>query len=82
MRVIKKYPNRKLYDTVNSRYITLPELANLVRSGEDFQVVEKVTGEDRTSQTLTQIMHETEMKKPTFPISLLTQIIREGAVPA
>lgn len=82
MRVIKRYPNRKLYDTVDSRYITLPELANLVKSGEEFQVLEKVSGEDRTSQTLTQIMHETEMRKPTFPISLLTQIIREGSIPA
>lgn len=82
MRVIKRYPNRKLYDTVDSRYITLPELANLIRSGEEFQVLEKVTGEDRTSQTLAQIMHETELKKPTFPIQLLTKIIREGSVPA
>lgn len=82
MRVIKRYPNRKLYDTIDSRYITLPELANLIKSGEEFQVVEKVSGEDRTSQTLTQIMHETEMRKPTFPIQLLTRIIREGAIPA
>ena len=54
--VIKKYENRRLYDTHNSRYVNLEGVAQMVRSGEDIQVVDSKTGEDVTRHVLTQII--------------------------
>lgn len=57
-RRIKRYDNRKLYDTETSEYVSLSDIADLVRSGETVEVVDKATGEDITAQTLTQIILE------------------------
>src|SRR5512135_361111 len=62
MPLIKRYANRKLYDTEAKRYVTLEDLAGFVRQGEDVRVVDHATGEDLTSQTLFQIIFEEEKK--------------------
>ena len=78
MRVIKRYSNRKLYDTHDSRYVTLDQLADLVRQGEEIRVVDKTTDRDLTSATLAQIIFEEEKKQPKLPVERLRQIIRTG----
>lgn len=79
-RVIKRYENRKLYDTEERRYISLEELAALIRRGVDVQVIDRATDEDITTQTLTQIILE-EGKKGRNPFSkeMLHDIIRWGS---
>ena len=74
--VIKKYENRRLYDTSNSRYINLDEIAQLIREGRDVQVVDAATGEDITRPVLTQIIME-QAKEPdsAFPLDILRQMI-------
>lgn len=74
--VIKKYGNRRLYDTGDSRYVTLDELAAKLRSGVDLRVVDAQTGEDLTQATLTQIILETGNAAKFLPVQLLTQMIR------
>ena len=59
-RVVKRYANRKLYDTRESRYVTLPQIAELVRAGEDVQIIDNRTKENLTSVTLAQIIYESE----------------------
>lgn len=81
MRVIKRYSNRKLYDTHDSRYVTLEQLAELVRQGEEIRVVDKATEKDLTSATLAQIIFEEEKKMPKLPVQGLRDIIR-GGLPA
>jgi polyhydroxyalkanoate synthesis repressor PhaR len=73
--VIKKYSNRRLYDTDESRYITLEELTERVRGGKDVRVVDAKTGEDLTQATLTQIILETDAAK-LLPVPLLARLIR------
>ena len=74
--VIKKYANRRLYDTSGSRYINLEDIAALVRNGTDVQVVDAKTGEDLTRVTLTQIIVEDAKEQPTgLPLELLRQLI-------
>src|SRR5512135_3012631 len=74
--VIKKYANRRLYDTSGSRYINLEDIAALVRNGKEFQVVDAKTGEDLTRVTLTQIIVEDAKEQPTgLPLELLRQLI-------
>jgi len=74
--VIKKYANRRLYDTSGSRYINLEDVAALVRNGKDLQVVDAKTGEDLTRVTLTQIIVEDAKGQPTgLPLELLRQLI-------
>lgn len=76
-RVIKKYPNRRLYDTEISSYITLEDVRQLICDGENFQVIDAKTGEDLTRTVLLQIIAEHEEKgQPIFSTELLTQIIR------
>jgi polyhydroxyalkanoate synthesis repressor PhaR len=74
--LIKKYGNRRLYDTGDSRYVTLDELAAKIRSGADLRVVDAQTGEDLTQATLTQIVLETGHAAKFLPVQLLTQMIR------
>ena len=57
-RVIKRYDNRKLYDTVDKRYVSLPDLARMVRQGDEVEVLDNVTGEDLTAATLTKVILE------------------------
>jgi polyhydroxyalkanoate synthesis repressor PhaR len=79
MRVIKRYPNRKLYDTEAKRYVTLEGIARLIRQGEEVQVVDHATGEDLTPLTLTQIIFEQEKKRSGFlPQAVLTGLIQAG----
>ncbi len=74
--LIKKYGNRRLYDTGDSRYVTLDELAAKIRSGSDLRVVDAQTGEDLTQATLTQLVLETGHAARFLPVQLLTQMIR------
>ena len=74
--LIKKYGNRRLYDTGDSRYVTLDELAAKIRGGVDLRVVDDQTGEDLTQATLTQIVLETGNAAKFLPVQLLTQMIR------
>jgi polyhydroxyalkanoate synthesis repressor PhaR len=74
---IKKYANRRLYDTESSTYVTLDRLAQLIREGRDFVVVDARTGEDITHQVLTQIIVEEEARggATMLPASFLRQLI-------
>ncbi len=79
MRVIKRYPNRKLYDTEAKAYVTLDGIAELIRGGADIQVVDHETGEDLTTVTLSQIILELEKKQGhALPKGVLTSLIRTG----
>jgi len=74
---IKKYANRRLYNTGTSTYVTLEDLAAMVKRGEDFQVVDAKTQDDITHQVLTQIIFEQENKgQNLLPINFLRQLIR------
>ena len=74
MPIIKRYPNRKLYDTDAKRYITLDGIAELIRDGAEVQVVDHTTNEDLTAVTLTQIIFEQEKRNSGFlPKSVLTR---------
>jgi polyhydroxyalkanoate synthesis repressor PhaR len=75
-KVIKRYTNRKLYDTVESRYVTLDEIAEMVKQGVEVKIVDNRTKEDLTSVTLAQIVFEEEKKTSRMPLSLLREIIR------
>lgn len=76
MITIKKYSNRRLYDTSRSQYITLEELATLIRDGEDVQVQDAKSGEDLTQGVLAQIIIESRGAAKLLPTSMLTQLIR------
>jgi polyhydroxyalkanoate synthesis repressor PhaR len=79
MPVIKRYPNRKLYDTEARRYTTLEGIGALIREGQDVQVVDHTTGDDLTSVTLTQVMLELEKRRGGFlPQTVLTMLIQAG----
>src|ERR1051326_8900218 len=74
--IIKKYGNRRLYNTFASRYINLEELAELVRNGNDVHVVDAKTGEDLTRVTLMQVIVEDAKDQPSgLPLELLKQLI-------
>jgi len=76
---IKRYPNRKLYNTETRQYITLEGIADLIRKGEEVQVTDHTNGEDLTSLTLTQIILEQEKKQSgLLSKSFLTGLIRTG----
>ena len=78
-RVIKRYANRKLYDTKESRYITLEQIAELIREGDDIVVVDKNTNDDLTSVTLAQIIFEEEKQSRSFlPLGALRKVIQTG----
>jgi polyhydroxyalkanoate synthesis repressor PhaR len=76
--LVKKYGNRRLYDTARSRYLTLEELAESIRNGEDVRVVDAKTGEDLTTATLAQIIVEGRGAARLLPRPLLLQLIRMG----
>jgi len=74
--LIKKYGNRRLYDTAHSRYVNLDDIAALIREGKDVKVVGAKTGQDLTRVTLTQVITEDAKEKPTgLPLELLRQLI-------
>lgn len=76
--LIKKYGNRRLYDTADSRYITLEELAGIIQAGAEVRVVDAKSGADLTQATLTQIIIESREAARMLPVPLLTQLIRLG----
>lgn len=74
--IIKKYANRRLYDTSTSSYVTLDHLSDLVREGREFEVRDAKSGEDLTRQVLTQIIFEQETKgEGALPLNFLRQLI-------
>jgi polyhydroxyalkanoate synthesis repressor PhaR len=74
---IKRYPNRKLYDTEAKQYITLEGIAEIIRQGQEVRVVDHASGEDITALTLTQIIYEQEKKQSgLLPYSILTGLIQ------
>jgi len=76
-RIIKKYPNRRLYDTEESRYITLSEIRQLVQEGIPFQVIERKTQSDITTQVLLQVIGELESRgNGLLSAELLSELIR------
>lgn len=79
MKIIKRYQNRKLYDTHESSYVTLDEIAKMIKNGEDLRVIDNKTKNDITASTLTQLLYESEKKAKTQPsVDLLKEIIRHG----
>lgn len=77
--VIKRYSNRKLYDTQESRYVTLEEIEEMIRAGREVSVVDAATGENLTSVTLTQIILENERNhRANLPAAFLHQLIKHG----
>lgn len=77
--IIKRYPNRKLYNTETKRYITLDGIASLIQQGEEVQILDHASGEDLTNLTLSQIIFEQEKKASGFlPQAVLTSLIQAG----
>lgn len=78
-RLVKRYGNRKLYDTSESRYVTLDEIGRWVKAGEDVKILENDTGEDLTAVTFAQIILEEERKKTgLLSLPVLRQLIQHG----
>ncbi|RLB58477.1 MAG: hypothetical protein DRI90_16700 [Deltaproteobacteria bacterium] len=78
-RVIKRYSNRKLYDTKDSRYVTLQQIGEMVRRGEDVQIIDNKTKEDKTEVTLALIISEDLKDKPrSVPLGTLRTLIQDG----
>lgn len=75
-KLIKRYTNRKLYDTVESRYVTLEEIGEMIKQGFEVQIIDNRSKEDLTSVTLAQIIFEEEKKKSRMPLGMLREIIR------
>jgi polyhydroxyalkanoate synthesis repressor PhaR len=78
VRTIKRYSNRKLYDTTDSRYVTLQQIAGLIRNGDEIRVIDKTTQQDLTAATMAQIIFEEEKRGPRLPVEGLRKIIRTG----
>ncbi len=80
MRIVKRYPNRKLYDATARRYVTLDDIARLVRRGEDVRVLDRATNQDVTTVTLSQVLHARERRrKIPLPRSAFTGLLRRGS---
>lgn len=82
-RLIKRYANRKLYDTRDSRYVTLQQIATFVREGEDVTIIDNTTKEDLTNVTLAQIIYEEEKKgaeanRAVAPVTTLRSLIQQS----
>ena len=77
-RVIKRYSNRKLYDTRDSRYVTLQQIGEMVRAGEEVQIIDNKTKEDKTEVTLALILSEDLKSQPrSVPLAALRDLIQE-----
>jgi polyhydroxyalkanoate synthesis repressor PhaR len=77
-RVIKRYSNRKLYDTRDSRYVTLQQIGEMVRAGEEVQIIDNKTKEDKTEVTLALILSEDLKAQPrSIPLAALRDLIQE-----
>ena len=88
-RIIKRYANRKLYDTEHSRYVTLDQISEMIRNGDDVKIVDNKTKEDLTTVTLAQIIFEEEKKQRSLPAARRDaqhhperrRVVRRGAAP-
>ncbi len=80
--VIRKYANRRLYDTSTSQYVTLARVAELVRQGREVQVVDARTGQDLTKSVLLQIIFESEQEAALLPVSFLRKVIEASGAAA
>lgn len=78
VRLIKRYDSRKLYDTEESRYVSLEEISEWVRKGQEVQVLDNTTSADVTAQTLTQIILEEGRNGASLPSELLHELVRLG----
>ena len=79
MKVIKRYQNRKLYDTQDSCYVTLEDIRDMIKQGDDVQIIDNATKEDLTSVTLAQIILEEERKqRGVLPLNIFKQIVQSG----
>lgn len=79
VKLIKRYQNRKLYDTNQSCYVTLDEIAQMIKNGEELKVVDNRSQTDITAVTLTQLLYESERKSRNgVPVEMLREIIRGG----
>lgn len=78
MRIIRRYANRKLYDTQESHYVTLTDVAKLIREGEEIRVTAKESGRDLTAATMAQIIFEETKGGQALPIPALRKIIVSG----
>lgn len=76
--LIKRYANRKLYDTQASRYITLKGISELIRAGQDVRVIDNESGEDITNLTLSQILVDGEREGRPVPRSMLSDLVQRG----
>lgn len=80
VRIIKKYQNRKLYDTQDSCYVTLDGIAKMIKNGEEISVIDNTTKNDVTALILTQVLYEQEKNnKSVVPLSVLKNIIQSGS---
>jgi polyhydroxyalkanoate synthesis repressor PhaR len=78
-RIIKRYANRKLYDTQHSRYVTLDQISEMIRAGDEVKIIDNKSKEDLTSVTLAQIIFEEEKKQKSFlPLQAMRNIIQTG----
>ena len=78
-KIIKRYQNRKLYDTSDSCYVTLEDISEMIKLGEDVEVIDNETKEDLTAVTLAQIIFEEQKRKThVLPLNTFTQIIQSG----
>jgi polyhydroxyalkanoate synthesis repressor PhaR len=78
-RVIKRYSNRKLYDTKGSTYVTLLQIAEMIRQGEEVEIIDNATKEDKTDVTLALIISEELRTRPrAIPLSTLKALVRHG----
>ena len=77
-KIVKRYANRKLYDTERSCYVTLEDISTMIKAGEEVRVVDNKSGEDLTTVTFAQIIFEAEKKKNFMPMGLLRDLIRDG----
>ena len=75
-KIVKRYANRKLYDTERSCYVTLDDISMMISAGDEVKVIDNKSGEDLTSVTLAQIIFESEKKKNFMPLGLLRDLIQ------
>ena len=78
MRKIKKYANRKLYDTTDKHYVSLDRLSELIKEGEAVQIIDNTTGEDITSSVVSQLLAREQKDKEEVPSSILINLLRRG----
>jgi polyhydroxyalkanoate synthesis repressor PhaR len=77
-KVIKRYSNRKLYDTDRSKYVTLDEIARMIKAGDEIVIIDNESKEDLTAVTLTQIIYEEEKRESRMPLGMLRNLIQTG----